>query len=215
MCSHSLGSRALRARLHPVFKQPDEFGVWDRDRRPCTPWFPTPTHEGIFCHVLDQGRRRAIAILRSVLEGAAEFRDRKAAPTHCGWRQVPVGSPRHAGRGIVRFAVTRCACLPGHSVAIGTPLHVHLVQPCGIDIALSRAIVARVAVKAARMSQDLRDLGEGLGGGPPCGLRRDGQWQHHCRKQRGDATSTCRSRASDRPCPMDRMEHGHIPARRA
>ena len=71
---------------------------------------------------------------------------------------MPPGSPRHAGRIVVRLVVAGRAPQPGDAESVGAAPHRRLMRAA--IVALPGAIVGGVAVPAARMLEDLAGLGE-------------------------------------------------------
>lgn len=125
---------------------------------------PSPEHEFVRGHVLDDLGNRAVAVLFRIFNYVADLAIRFALPDHRrgGGRQTPAG---RAGRRVetsdVVILMADAAFLRGHAQTSCAAADVHGV-PVAV-VALPGKISSGVAVQAAWMFQDREQRGEERG----------------------------------------------------
>lgn len=139
-------------------------------------WRPGPAHE--WCLQMRHELWRLESALSRVEQDPTQLRWREPFPRHLERRQVPIGSARHPGGGLVGALVARAATQARRAVIIRPARDVRDV-PVPV-IALPRKAGARVAIHATRMMQNGQHLTKKRSGSRRAiGCRRIGRVRLH------------------------------------
>lgn len=147
-----------RSTLHPFVEQRARLrlrtwsGLTARTRR------PGPTHQMIGANMVDNVIQRAATIACRILDLRAYLPKRLAFPAHFAWRQMPNRIAGYATGIEIRLLMTNWTALRRKAEAVFTAKDRGLMRAA--EVALARAIAGRMAVHAARMSQDFGGFGK-------------------------------------------------------
>src|SRR4029453_11714280 len=119
---------------------------------------PGPADERVIANVMDEIRGRAAAIARRVLDLNADGVKRFAVQAHLEGGKMPFGVARDPAGVEIGALVADRATKALETEAVGPARDGWLVQTA--MLALSRPISDRMTVQAARMGQNLSQLGE-------------------------------------------------------
>ena len=138
-----------RAALHPGFDQGPELLLRSRSRGPPSSRLPTPTHQRIFGHVVNDLVEAHPAVPIGVLDLGADLAERLAGPRHFNGRQVPCWMSRYTA-GIEIGALVACRALHADGTEAACASHHQWLVRMSV-VPLLRTIARRVAIHASGM----------------------------------------------------------------
>jgi len=147
-----------RSTLHPFVEQRAHLRLCTRSRLTAGTRRPSPTHQMIGADMVHDVIERAAAIARGILDLRAYLPDRFAFPAHFARRQMPNRIAWHSAWIEISLLMTNRTAQRRKAEAVFTANDRGLMRAA--EVALARAIAGRMAVHAARMSQDFGGFGK-------------------------------------------------------
>ena len=142
----------MRSAFAPSLEQRAEFGLRAGRGRPVRTGFPSPTHQSVFTHMMEERRHIAISIAAFVFDLLANLAERFALPSHLRRSQMPFGMTRDARRVEIRGMMTGPALQAGRTVIVCAADHQRLMRTH--PVGLRGPIGGRMTVHAARIFDD-------------------------------------------------------------